>query len=99
VRTIICDGTRAFVGSQSLRKLELDSRREVGIIAKDSKIVKKMVEVFETDWKLSAGDKKAEKKNEEAAVKDKVDAKDDKADKDKSDKDKADKDKKVAATA
>ena len=30
VRAIIRDGTRAFVGSQSLRKEELDSRREVG---------------------------------------------------------------------
>ena len=94
VRTIICDGTRAFVGSQSLRKLELDSRREVGIIVKESKLVKKMVDVFETDWNLSAGDKKAEKKKEEPEVKDKVETKDDK-----SDKDKTDKDKKVAATA
>ena len=30
VRAIVRDGRRAFVGSQSLRKLELDERREVG---------------------------------------------------------------------
>ena len=32
VRAIVRDGTRAFVGSQSLRKLELESRREVGLL-------------------------------------------------------------------
>ncbi len=32
VRAIIRDGAAAFVGSQSLRKLELDGRREVGLI-------------------------------------------------------------------
>src|SRR5207249_769550 len=32
VRAIVRDGTRAFVGSQSLRRLELEKRREVGII-------------------------------------------------------------------
>ena len=32
VRAIIRDGSEAFIGSQSLRKLELEGRREVGII-------------------------------------------------------------------
>ena len=32
VRAIVRDGTRAFVGSQSLRKDELENRREVGLI-------------------------------------------------------------------
>ena len=36
VRAIIRDGTTCFVGSQSLRKLELDGRREVGVIVTDS---------------------------------------------------------------
>ena len=44
------DGEVAFVGSQSLRGLELDLRREVGVIVKDSKVVKGMLEVFEKDW-------------------------------------------------
>jgi phosphatidylserine/phosphatidylglycerophosphate/cardiolipin synthase-like enzyme len=69
VRAIICDSTHAFVGSQSLRKLELDSRREVGIIAKDAKIAKRMLEIFEADWSLSTGDKKSEKKKEESEEK------------------------------
>ncbi len=35
VRAIIRDGSRAFIGSQSLRKLELEKRREVGVIVDD----------------------------------------------------------------
>ncbi len=50
VRAMIRDGDAAFVGSQSLRALELDGRREVGLIVKDSKTVKRMLEVFEEDW-------------------------------------------------
>src|SRR5712691_238113 len=38
-RTMIQDGRKAFVGSQSLREIELDGRREVGIIFRDSKAV------------------------------------------------------------
>ena len=37
VRAIVRDGTTAFIGSQSLRKLELDGRREVGVIINDSR--------------------------------------------------------------
>ena len=39
VRAIIRDGSEAFIGSQSLRKLELDGRREVGVIVRDRKSV------------------------------------------------------------
>ena len=49
-RVIIRDGREVFFGSQSLRTAELDSRREVGIIVKDPKIVKGISEVFEKDW-------------------------------------------------
>jgi cardiolipin synthase len=51
VRAIIRDGRRAFVGSQSLRKLELDERREVGLIVRDITIVKRIQKVFEDDWR------------------------------------------------
>jgi phosphatidylserine/phosphatidylglycerophosphate/cardiolipin synthase-like enzyme len=50
VRAIIRDGDTVFVGSQSLRALELDARREVGLIVKDSAIVKRLQETFEADW-------------------------------------------------
>jgi phosphatidylserine/phosphatidylglycerophosphate/cardiolipin synthase-like enzyme len=53
VRTIIRDRRRVFVGSQSLRKLELDKRREVGLIVRDPVVVKGIRKVFEKDWKLS----------------------------------------------
>ena len=50
VRAMIRDGDTGFVGSQSLRALELDARREVGLITKDAKVVKRMSEVFDEDW-------------------------------------------------
>jgi len=50
VRAIIRDGRRAFVGSQSLRKLELDKRREIGVMVAEPTVVKQMQKVFEEDW-------------------------------------------------
>jgi phosphatidylserine/phosphatidylglycerophosphate/cardiolipin synthase-like enzyme len=57
VRAVISDGTTAFVGSQGLRKPELDERREVGLIVKDARIARKMKDVFEADWALAKGSK------------------------------------------
>jgi cardiolipin synthase len=53
VRAIIRDGTHAFVGSQSLASLELDDRREIGLIVKDKTVVREMHAVFEADWVLT----------------------------------------------
>jgi cardiolipin synthase len=50
VRAIVRDGSAAFVGSQSLRKLELDGRREVGVIVRDARLARKLLSVFESDW-------------------------------------------------
>jgi cardiolipin synthase A/B len=55
VRAMIRDGSSAFVGSQSLRKLELDGRREVGVLIDDPRVVKQMLDVFEGDWKEAGG--------------------------------------------
>jgi cardiolipin synthase A/B len=49
-RTIVCDRREVFVGSQSLRKAELDSRREVGVIVRDAKVMSGVVSTFEADW-------------------------------------------------
>src|ERR1700733_13493613 len=49
-RTIIRDGNQAFIGSQSLREMELGSRREVGIIFRDKKIVNAIARIFHDDW-------------------------------------------------
>jgi phosphatidylserine/phosphatidylglycerophosphate/cardiolipin synthase-like enzyme len=59
VRAMVRDGRRAFIGSQSLRKLELDERREVGIIIRDRKIVRKVEKVFNADWKRAVRGKKS----------------------------------------
>jgi len=62
-RTIIRDGRQAFVGSQSLRAMELDRRREVGLIVRERKIVKSLVGTFEADWATGpASDERAVEK-------------------------------------
>ena len=53
VRAIVRDGRHAFVGSQSLRKIELEKRREVGVIASEPGVVKQIQSVFEQDWALT----------------------------------------------
>jgi phosphatidylserine/phosphatidylglycerophosphate/cardiolipin synthase-like enzyme len=63
VRAIVRDGTRAFVGSQSLRKLELEHRREIGLLVSNPAVTRKLLQVFEADWEAS-GTKKVEKKEE-----------------------------------
>jgi len=62
-RTIIRDGRQAFIGSQSLRQPELDSRREIGMIVSNAKVVSSMITVFEDDWKASTpADRRDDKK-------------------------------------
>jgi phosphatidylserine/phosphatidylglycerophosphate/cardiolipin synthase-like enzyme len=63
VRAIIRDGVYAFVGSQSLRRLELDHRREVGVLITNRSVAKKIREVFERDWLESASGKEEKKKD------------------------------------
>ncbi len=54
VRAMVRDGSEAFIGSQSLRKLELDGRREIGVIVHDTRIARKIQAVFEGDWRRKA---------------------------------------------
>jgi polyphosphate kinase len=54
VRAIVRDGMRAFVGSQSLRRIELDKRREVGVLITNSAVARQLREIFEADWAESA---------------------------------------------
>jgi len=53
-RTMVRDRSWVFVGSQSLREMELDERREVGLIFRDSKIAHRICETFDADWDASA---------------------------------------------
>ena len=76
-RTIIRDRKQAFVGSQSLRAEELDSRRELGLILHDAKIVKALIDRFEADWtspktkKVAARSKAPDVATDEPAVSEK----------------------------
>jgi phosphatidylserine/phosphatidylglycerophosphate/cardiolipin synthase-like enzyme len=68
VRAAVRDGSEAFVGSQSLRALELDGRREVGILSKDPKVVKGIADLFEADWaKTELGQKEIKAGEKELA--------------------------------
>jgi len=76
VRAIVRDGLRAFVGSQSLAKGELEKRREVGLIVNNPAVARQLLQVFDADWKESApkaskdeqAQKKEEKKEENASA-------------------------------
>jgi cardiolipin synthase len=52
-RTMVRDGLVAFVGSQSLRAVELDARREVGLIFREPKVVASLHQIFMSDWALA----------------------------------------------
>ena len=70
-RSIIRDGSRAFVGSQSLRRPELNQRREVGVVITNGAVARKLRDIFEADWLESAAskeDKKEDKKLIEAEI-------------------------------
>ena len=49
-KCIVVDGTWFFVGSQNLRKVSLNSRREVGIIIEDGVMARRIERVFDEDW-------------------------------------------------
>jgi cardiolipin synthase len=66
IRAIMRDGRRAFLGSQSLRRLELEKRREIGLIVNDKRVVRQMIAVFEQDWEQTDSAKKDAKKEKKA---------------------------------
>jgi phosphatidylserine/phosphatidylglycerophosphate/cardiolipin synthase-like enzyme len=89
VRSIVRDGDTVFIGSQSLRRLELDGRREIGVLVNDASIAKKVQSLFEADWVRSGGKKMDAEKD---AVRDKEKDKEKDKDREKErDKEKAEK--------
>ena len=64
LRAMLRDGQDMFLGSMSLRAIELDKRREVGIIVKERAAAKQFREIFEEDWAKTDAAKKAEKAKE-----------------------------------
>ena len=65
VRAMLRDQLELFIGSQGLRGIELDRRREVGVLVRDRSAIKRFKDVFESDW---AGTKLAREEAEEAAA-------------------------------
>lgn len=65
-RTMVRDKCCVFIGSQSLREAELDERREVGLIFRDSQVARSIYEKFETDW--AASERAAGQTEEDADV-------------------------------
>jgi phosphatidylserine/phosphatidylglycerophosphate/cardiolipin synthase-like enzyme len=49
-KCIVVDGHRFFLGSQNLREVSMDQRREVGIVIEDAVIAQKIARVFDEDW-------------------------------------------------
>jgi cardiolipin synthase len=64
LRAMLRDGADLFLGSMSLRGVELDKRREVGVIVKERAAAKQFRETFEEDWAKTESGKKSEKKEE-----------------------------------
>lgn len=52
-KCIVVDSTMVFIGSQNLRPVSLDRRRELGIIIQDEAIARKIERVFDEDWSES----------------------------------------------
>jgi len=50
VRAIVQDDRSVFIGSQSLRRAELERRREIGVVVSDAHIIQGVVSRFESDW-------------------------------------------------
>ena len=64
LRAILRDGQEMFIGSMSLRGLELDKRREVGIILKDRTTARQFKDLFEEDWAKTEIGKGAEQEKQ-----------------------------------
>jgi cardiolipin synthase len=66
LRSIVRDRRVAFLGSQSLRRSELDARREIGVLIRNPKLVREIVKVFEADWAGTPSAARRAKQEEEA---------------------------------
>lgn len=49
-KCVVVDGMRFFIGSQNLRAVSLDRRREVGILVEDDATSRRIERVFDDDW-------------------------------------------------
>ncbi|HKA16296.1 MAG TPA: phospholipase D-like domain-containing protein [Myxococcota bacterium] len=56
IRAILRDDLELFLGSQGMRTIELDRRRELGIILRDRATIKRFRRVFEEDWESTGAE-------------------------------------------
>jgi phosphatidylserine/phosphatidylglycerophosphate/cardiolipin synthase-like enzyme len=52
-KCVVVDSKYFFVGSQNLRSVSLDRRREVGLIVEDDAMARKIERVFDEDWETA----------------------------------------------
>jgi phosphatidylserine/phosphatidylglycerophosphate/cardiolipin synthase-like enzyme len=67
VRALLRDDRELFIGSQGLRAIELDRRRELGLVLRERTTIKRFRDVFEADWKASGAKDDDEDDEREAA--------------------------------
>jgi cardiolipin synthase len=67
-RSIVRDREDVFIGSQSLRAPELETRREVGLLFRDPDIAKRILKTFNEDWNLAIEDREHNPQSAEAAA-------------------------------
>ena len=68
VRAMVRDRKAVFVGSQSLRRPQIDGRREIGVIAPHSKVASALASVFEQDWIEASPKGEVQEKQKTAAA-------------------------------
>jgi cardiolipin synthase len=51
LRAILADSSKVFVGSQSLRRVELEQRREIGLLLEAPHLAERVAAIFRRDWK------------------------------------------------
>jgi phosphatidylserine/phosphatidylglycerophosphate/cardiolipin synthase-like enzyme len=66
LRAILRDQIELFLGSQGLRSIELDRRREVGLVIRDRGAIKRFKDVYEADWAATERGREQQKKDEAA---------------------------------
>ncbi|HXG95446.1 MAG TPA: phospholipase D-like domain-containing protein [Blastocatellia bacterium] len=49
-KCVVVDSSRFFIGSQNLRAVSFERRREVGLIVEDDGVARKIERVFDEDW-------------------------------------------------
>jgi cardiolipin synthase A/B len=67
VRAMVRDRQAVFVGSQSLRRPQIDGRREIGVISPHSKVASALARVFDQDWDDALPKTEVKEKDKELA--------------------------------